>query len=193
MTKVFIQQPKVGGAEGEMEFVAVDVATLPLTKDDIREAEPFKEVLSESIQRREELKKLKKGAKATDDGSGEPDGQEGNGKPVEASAEAGGNAPALNVDTIYAEVKSRLAADQAAVVQAAQAQSQRIQAAVEKHKLLPEDVPMLQASNDPDALGAYLARNRSSFAALPVDEKADYRAATKRAFENLGLTFPEDK
>lgn len=174
---------------GEEVYVEVDLAVEELPEAVVKAQKPFKDVLSESIERRKELAAIKaQRSEEVSGGSETVSTTAGAAKKPEVPVQT----PVVDPDALYADFKARLQREQDEVNKQKQEEQNSVKSLIKEFGLRGEDVvDILVLSKDPRAAAEKLARSKrfdEQSSGDPAQQQVE--GAIAGAFKRLGL---EDK
>lgn len=176
---------KIKNEAGEDTFVEVDLTTEELPEAVVKAQKPFKDVLTESIERRQEIAALKAAKKpATSEGSEETEAVK---KP--ATVEVPAPVVPVDPDKLFADFEQRMAAKEQARIEALKTQETELSAIVKEFGLKKDAVEILADSKNPRAVAEKLAKSAYRFdeQSSGDPDKKQIDSAVGAALKKLGL------
>lgn len=144
---------QVTDENGEVTYVEAELTVDDLTPELVKQHPLHKDVLAETISRRQTIQDLKAQIAALDDGDKPREGSQ-TPNPKETPMPA---APSIDVEQLKDEILNRVKSEQ---TNAQQRQAQLKEIAT-KHNLSDEVVPLLADAQDPEKLAAFLGRQQT--------------------------------
>ena len=175
---------KTKNEAGEEIFEEVDLSKEELPEAVVKAQKPFKDVLSESIERRQEIANLKAGkAKVEDSGAVKPDA----GAP--AKPEVKEPVVAVDPDALFSDFKARLLKEQEELNTKTKTEQETVAGLVKEFGLKPEAVEILSDAKNPRVVAEKLAKTAYHFDEQTSGDpaKAEVDGAITGAFKRLGL------
>lgn len=182
---------EIDGKPGEFEYVEVADNEIVLPDDAVNKLvvghPKYRDVLEESIKRKENIRKLAEDLKKLEAEREEPEAstQDVQGEQQQAQ----NNAPTLDVDALYAQIAERLEKEAQAKLKAKTEAEANLRELAKKHGLGAGALTILANSQNPEETAAYLAKSQYRFDEVSggAPSKPDDDALVANILKNLGL------
>lgn len=154
---------KVTNAEGVEEYVEVELTAADVPEELVKQTDPYKTVLNESVERRKEKAELKKKldtvlasvAVEAEDGKAEE-------TPVKAT-EASATVPTLDTEALYKDFRTRLAKEQEEAKTEEEKRQETLKEIAKRNGLGDRVIPILANTRDPEKAAKDIAAARLMF------------------------------